>query len=750
MIVVVIALALAALAAYAGASSPWRITYARLQFSGNALVARNVNVTNGGVPLLRASRIAIGYSLRDLLPGSRHRYGLRSIEVDGATITLTRQADGSYSLPLHGGGPAPPPSPTQLPNRVPIAFTFRVRDSAIALRSPAAFDPQARAIDIRGITADGVVDTAAVTKYAVGGAFAQSHPLPFTVKGRIDVARGYAMHHIAAAGIPLRPITDFFVNTRAFGINAGAARNVDLRVYELGSSGYHLSGHASIEDANIHVVGLSAPVEHLTGEVQYLDDDVFFTHLRGEAGGLPLDATGSVYDFADPKFTIGLSSRGNLSSLRRLFAFARNQDIAGPVDIGVSIGGPIASPVILFRVDGSAEYRGIAFDELHARGAYYDSTVSFLPIAVRAQGATVTIRGGMEIGDTVRTRAAVRFEAPADTLPYAGELLGREPLTGDVLLDGNGTNFYGYGSLTARTGPARVAAVIHASPDGILDVAPLEIATEHGTLAGGYHLDRKTNHSAFWIDAHDLVLHTPAQTSFLGITVPSIPPIDGTVDRALLSGGGPSGNGALIAGVVDAHDLTIAHVPFDRLHAQIGGTLANAAIDPAIASGPWGSLDGRGSFSPGSIAVRGAFRGTLQGLRPFLGNVDARGTVAGTASVSVVGGRIVVQAEHMRLQGAQVRGIPVTSGSGTIALDKGDVIVKNARADFAGGSLVAAGSYARGISLVATGLNAAHLKGLGLPLAGGRIDAEASFGVAIRYPATAGLTHQFYHPGVDH
>jgi autotransporter translocation and assembly factor TamB len=693
-------------------------------------VITGLRVRSGADPLLAARRIEIDYDLRDLLPGSRHRYGLRAIAVDGAQFTLVRHADGTYSIPLHGGSATGPQ--IAFPNHVPIAFTLRVRDSAVHLREPAALDPEARSFDLQGIAADATVDTSGLTRYRVSAAFAQPHREPIEARGRIDMAAGFAMHHITAAAIPLRQITDFFVNTKAFGIYNGEARNVDFRLYALGlrpdaPAQYHVGGGVDIKNVRVHVVGIVPAVQDLTGHIGMVDDQMFFQGLRGDVGGLSLDVTGAVYHFSDPEFRIGIASHGDLKALRTLFAFMGPQDIAGKATIGVEVEGRVDDPAILAAVDtGRAEYRQIPFDQLHARIGYAHSTVSFLPIEARAQGADMTIRGSLEIGDsTTHTRAEVHVDAPADALPYAGSFLGHEPLVFDALMDGVDTNFYGYGSLAARRGINRAAILVNNAPDGVLDVAPLEMKTAYGRVSGGYHLDRHTDRSAFWFDARNVDLRIPAHTSFLAGVLPQMPHIAGHVDRFAFVGGGRSGNHAMISGVADAHATTIEGVPFDRIHADIAGTLANAAITGARANGPWGSMTGNGTLSlSGAIAVKGHYQGDLNGLRPFFAGVPASGSASGTAAIALADGKITIQAEHMHLHDATIRGIHLSRASGTMVLHGGDVRVYNALAGIGTGDVIAAGDYAHGISLVAHHLDAANLRALGMPLDAGYVDAD--------------------------
>ena len=99
--------------------------------------------------------------------------------------------------------------------------------------------------------------------------------------------------------------------------------------------------------------------------------------------------------------------------------------------------------------------------------------------------------------------------------------------------------------------------------------------------------------------------------------------------------------------------MAFAGVPFDTIHAAFGGTMNGAAVNLLHASGPWGNFDGNGAFSGKAFVARGHYRGTLDGLQPFLGkDIPGHGPVDGTAGIEVVGSRIIVQGQDLQMPGA--------------------------------------------------------------------------------------------------
>ncbi|HTV92554.1 MAG TPA: translocation/assembly module TamB domain-containing protein [Verrucomicrobiae bacterium] len=722
------------------------VTASAVTIGNGQIVIRDLHATKNGDPLFDAAQVRIEYSLRDLLPGSKHRFGLRAVTIDRPLFTLERREDGSYDLALgfaQSTPGAPPPGPLRV-NRVPIAFTIAVHDGGLALREPHALDPQARAIDVRDVQLAGTIDTAARSHYRLSGAFADRTSRPFSVVGTIDATRGYAMNHVQAGPIPLRRLANFFINNRSAEVLAGGVRGIDIRYYALGVEpdapiDYHLAGHVGVTGASLRLVGLAQPVTGVSGDLQLVDDQLFFQDMHASIAGIALSVTGGMFDFAAPQLDMHVAAAGDLAALRVLFAFARDQAIAGAARIGVIVDGPVSQARVRATVDAPhASYRGILFDGLHAAFAYNNSTVFLAPLEAHAQGADFVIRGALEIGDNVQSRLALHVNAPADALPYAGMLLGNEPLVGDFMLDGMDNNFYGYGALQSTRGIARMGAVAHADRGGILDVAPLWIDAGRGQLYGGYALDRKHDTSAFWIRAQHLALHTPARASFLSVAIPAMPPLDGTVDDATILGGGQSGNHALLAGSVHVRDATIAGVALNSVRATFAGTLANAAIDPIVARGPWGSLHGTGALSLSTIAVHGDYRGTLQGLRPFMGELPASGDVSGVTALALGSQGIIVQADDIVLRNANIHGIPLSRATGTLAIRGGRLRIESVRAQVASGSVVAAGPYDSGISLVASHLDGGQLRALGLPLDGGTIDAQGQLAGGSPLPAFDG------------
>ncbi len=197
--------------AAAGAATGYSIQIGALHVGGGRAVFDDVRVIREREPLLDADRIEIAYNLRDLFPGSRHRYGLLGVVVQHPTITVVRHRDGSFNFTIPRGGGVPQ---APRPNPVPLRLSLRIRDGRLVLREPLAYDQSAKELQAVRLTLDGSIDTAEVTHYRLEGAFAAERPERFTVVGRVDAPAGYAIHHARAAEFPLRALANYFADTR--------------------------------------------------------------------------------------------------------------------------------------------------------------------------------------------------------------------------------------------------------------------------------------------------------------------------------------------------------------------------------------------------------------------------------------------------------------------------------------------------------------------------------------------------------
>ncbi|MBV9403451.1 MAG: translocation/assembly module TamB domain-containing protein [Candidatus Eremiobacteraeota bacterium] len=277
------------------------------------------------------------------------------------------------------------------------------------------------------------------------------------------------------------------------------------------------------------------------------------------------------------------------------------------------------------------------------------------------------------------------------------------------------------------------------TPRGYSTFGPISIASRNGTLYGGLVVDRPRGDSAFWISADNFPL-TLARTAVLpGIAIPTLPPLQGGIDSANLAGGGNQDK-VVVAGHIIARDAQVQGVPIDSLDATVGGPFTNLAITHLAVRAPWGHFDGDGGYAPNGLIARGAFGGRLESLARFVPIGNASGDAQGTVALAVGAHGVTVQAEDLRLTGAQIRGVPVQAATGTLAINGNAVHVYSALATVGGASTVAAGSFGNGGQLAVEAIDAGPqtAAALGLPLQAGSVSVAGTLGGTTAAPTFNG------------
>lgn len=721
----------------------------------------DVRVSRDGVALLDAARIDVTYSLRDLLPGSAHRFGLTAIDVNRARLTIVRFADGNYNfaLPQARAGLPQATLPLRI-NPVPIRFALRMHDASVELREPQAYDPTAKRILIEGFDVDADVNSARRTHYTARGAFAGARrAMPFTIVGTVDAQRGYAMHRARAARFPLRALANYFADTPVVRILRGRARNLDARLFAFdvrpnAPADYHVNLQVDIDGGALALAALDAPVNDIHGRLQVVDNAFVLRHIHAKLAGMTMHLAGGIFDLTGTmtgaaQLRLGIYGSGDLARLRNAFAFTKTQPISGLVHLGVLVEGPIDNPEIVARAQGArVRYGALPFDALQAGVIYRDNVVALLPLHAYYDGTDVGIRGTLTIGKQLQSLLAVHVATTTDRFPYLEDFGVNEPIVLDAAARGTDTNFHVRGAMASSHGVARAAALVAMEPSGTAAVAPFWLHTQRGDLDGAYALDRPHATSGFWMLARNLELKANAHVAFPGVPLPAMPPTTGRIQRVAVAGGG-SGNDVTVAGAVTANGATIAGIAFDRLGASFSGTLANARIGALHAAGPWGRFDGSGGFTTQAFAATGRYRGTFEGLQPLMGDaIPARGALAGPVSVAVLPSQIVVQASHLHMRGATLHGVPISDASITLGIDGDRLRVYSAHARAAGGDVVAAGTFALSpsaarsdpgtLALIVNRADGPQLRGLGLPLESGRLWASGNLSAGAPLPTFGG------------
>ncbi|MBV8245339.1 MAG: hypothetical protein JOZ38_05430, partial [Candidatus Eremiobacteraeota bacterium] len=708
----------------------------------------DVHVTHGVDPVLDADRIDVYYNLRDLFPGSAHRFGLLGVTIDRPRITVVRRPDGSYNISTGPGRrPIAAPGQTRV-NGTPLEYYARVRNGSAVLVDASSYYADGRRVELRNIDANLSVKSDARTHYVVSGAFVDVKDQPFKAVGTVDYNRGYALHHITASALPMRALANFFINSPAAHVLAGTTRDLDASIFALGLQpglpvNYHLSARARVNDAQIYVKTLAQPVDHIHGVVQVFDGGFAAKELGATIAGIPLRIAGGIYDFNDPKFRLGIEGTGDMRAFKSAITFARTYPLAGPMHLRVLVEGTINDPVLLIGFRSPRMwYDRIPLDRLNGVASIFGGNVDFIPLSVTYSGIGVDIHGTMDItGRSVKSKVELHFDSDASNVPYLRALIGHEPVTGDILLDGVDTNFVARGYLADPRNLPVFSGFFSLSPQGYGQIGPMWMrAPGGGSLVLAYILDRPRGDSAFWLSAHGVRLSQANEDAFPGLQMPILPLDRGYIVSADLAGGG-SGHAVSMAGTADIHRLVVSHFPIGDVRADFGGTLDHLDMPRIDARGTWGRMRAQAAFVNGTFAVHGDVDGDLAALQPYMGGVSARGKMHGPIALAVAGNDIVVQAHGTQLERASLSGIPIEAFDGTLAVEGNRVRIYSAKAQVGGAHTVAAGTLDPGRSGIAVSTADAGpplLATLGVPLEEGRIVAAGTFGESAGAPSFAG------------
>jgi hypothetical protein len=740
-----------ALAHAIGLATGYSVSIADQRIGASHAALIDVKFSQGRRPVFAARRIDVYYSLRDLLPGSTRRFGLVGVVVDHPYVDIVKYADGSYDIPLPSARPSLP-ALAPAPNPVPLRFFARISDASGSIRAlgPLGTPP----LGVARLDANGTFDTAARTHYLVTGAFIEgSGPgravdEPFTIRGTSDVARGYAVHRMTARVFPMQSLADMLIGSPDVRVLGGTARNFDARVFGIaakpgGAIDYHVSLGFDLLGGSLKLVGLIKPVENIGGRIGLFDQTFYVRNIHATLAGIPMDAEGAIYDFSRPQIRIAVNGGGDMNLLRTAFAFSADQPLAGPVRLGILVEGSLGDPsIVVHATSPEIRYRGFPFDDLRAGVQYFHHILALSPL--RAFYGGVAAHGGltMELGEHIHERMLLKFSAPASRLPYAGSILGSEPLVGDAAVDGHDLTLHVTGTLSAKNDVRSAAALFDFDPNGDGSIAPFWMRAGGGELAGGWRMDRPSGTAAFWLDADRLALLAAPPGSLPGLTLPLMPPVSGRISTFGLVGGGSTSSIAL-AGGLTAHKSAIAGVSFSSLAASFEGGFAGASIPRIVAEGPWGRFDGAGVLSSNSILARGYVNGSLEGLQPLFRSIPAQGHMDGIVAIGISPQGILIQASGLRARGASIGGLPIASADGTVRVNSvsGGVTVYSAHVHAAGGDVVAAGSYSAGaamngsgdpLAFVATGVRASSLQTFHLPLDSGSLSASGAIESGIR------------------
>ncbi len=696
---------------------------------GNAFDLHDLRLTRDGKLVVQIADLQVGFRFRDLLPGSRHRFGIRSLELRGAKFSLIRLPDGSFALPnLPLAGPSYP----QPANRVPLALQVRVRDASLRFA-----DTLGDAVRVGGIDAVGAFDSAGRSTLRASGRILGPGGSPFALNGGADAGLHLARYRLVARSLPLVAALRVLLGpASSVRLRAGSARDLRATLYEIGARGrYHLDLQAQLRGGSLQVPGLAVPIDRLAGPVALRAGGLYIGQLAGELAGIPVAATGSIFNWGAPQLQIAASGRGRTEALAKALPWLRGQPLHGALDFGALAEGPVWSPLLRLRLRAARmRYGAYVGEKLAARAIYADGRLAIAAAHASYGHARLSLHGIIRTGGLVRSDLLVHGSGDAADLPLVGELLGREPLRLDLVLRGRGGAFGAWGSLLARNAARRAGALIALDSSGAGSIAPVWLRRGAASLAGAY-VRPSRGAGALWLRARSLDLQLPVLPAPPG--APLLPPFSGRLERLDLLGGGA---GHVLVGSVAARGLTLAGVPFTRLTLSASGALPEIALRELRANGSWGSFTGRGALEPTRVVVAGSAR-IEPGRLPFPSGLALQGSLSGPISLALAPDSLELGSAGMRGTALLVDGVPVSRLAGSVAYNGSELAVHGLAAEFAGGRAFGSGTLALGpgsdaLSVVASQIAAGAFRRFGLPLESGRIGAHGQLafdGKALSY-----------------
>lgn len=699
----------------------------RLQAGHGAFL--NTHVSKNGEPVLDAVRIDVTYNLRDLLPGSTHRFGLTSVAIDQPHLTIIHHQNGTYNIgqfaATGGGSTAAAPGPYRA--GTPLDLTARVRNGSATLIDEYQYYKESRTQAVHNINLDLNTKTDDRTHYVLTGAFVDTKDEPLRAVGTIDYHHGYALHHVTAAALPIKAIGNYFIDSPAARIVAGTAKNFDARIYALdvrpgAPVNYHTSGTLGFSDGQLYINGLAKPLDNIQGGLQITDGGLSARAVNATIAGLPILVAGSIYDFANPKFYLGVQGAGDLRVLKTIVAFGSHYPLSGATRFDTLIEGAIANPLVLVGfASPSVTYDKYPVQNAHGVLALYNNVASIVPLRGQYGGLSVAVRGTATLGKHVQSEMAIAYSGNAADLPYLGALAPGSGIAGEAVEQGTDNAVGVSGALADAADARRLSAYYSLTPQGYGTLGPLMVSRNGGTVYGSFALDRPNDNSAFWLSARNFMLAPARVASMPGLRLPDLSQFAGHVISADIAGTGSAKDVAL-GGRVQARNLVLAGTRVDSLRADFAGPLSSVSIARVSASGPWGTFDGNGAYADGGISARGNFNGSLDAL-PFASSVSAHGSVHGPVAIAYENNNAIIQSDGAQLSNVSVRGIPVQSFSGTIGLGNGGVHVYSARGQIAGANIVAGGTLGNGQSVAVATADAGPqaARALGLPLEAGQV-----------------------------
>ena len=467
----------------AGAATGTSVSFGGMQLHGRNATFTGVKIaSHAGQQIAYIPRVYVTYKLRDLLPGSTHRFGLSSVVVDHPQITIVHNPDGTYNIPKQNRGAA------ATRQAAPLNFTAKVIDGTLSVVDYTRVHPDAQHLYIDNVNVDATVNSAARTRYVASMNYREGSRLyPIRGKGAIDARTGFTLHRWTAARVPLPRLLNYGVNNRNVDMLGGALQNVDLRYFGKLAASAYMSG------VKVRMTGVSQPVRDGHGELDIYEGGLTTRGLFANVGSMPVRVTGGIADLSHPQFRLAVNANGDLAQLKTLVPSTAKLPMTGAVAASMMVEGSVKQPQVLMRLRSpQIRYRGTPIDAPHGLVAFDGQEADVLSFDLAYNGFTVGARGRMALHpQTGAVEMIARLDGSSNALPYASSMLPDMTIAGTVLASGNDLKQIDTHGIVQGTGNGeRLAALFNIDSRGTGTIAPFAIDGPDRSLYGEIALDR--------------------------------------------------------------------------------------------------------------------------------------------------------------------------------------------------------------------------------------------------------------------
>ena len=489
--------------------------------------------SRSGEPIATIAGIEATYNLSDLITGKNRRFGLETLDVIRPQITLIRHRNGTFNIPLPQAAPSGGPA-------APFNVTGKVVGATVvAIDRMPNFGPPMLVTDAHATFA---IDQAGRSSYTAGLTFHDGgRSYPIAGSGRLDASSGLGMQRWSIPAMPVARLIDFAAANSQFRLINGSISGANVRIFSLplpgGASQTGVIATTLVRDVEIASPSLLQPVRDLHGRLDVSTQGAILEDVTGALAGIPVHASGGVYDLSRPMLRVALRMRGNLATLRGAVAQMARLPIAGNVELNVLAEGAATSPLVMISVR-SPEIRYLHAPIRDGAGlvAYENNELDILDAHAYYAHFAAQARGRILL--TPRTNdieVLAHASAPANTVPYATDVVPGMPIEGTLLATASDPKLIEtHGVLEGSSSSQRLAAAFAVTSKGAGSVGPLLVTGSRGELFAQVALDHPSNDHAGFLHARDLRVASVNVPPLPGFPVRALPPVRGTFDADVL------------------------------------------------------------------------------------------------------------------------------------------------------------------------------------------------------------------------